>query len=276
MTDRYVELHARSAFSFLRGACVPEDYITACAATGIAAIAVTDIDGVYGAPRLHRAAKKHGIQAHVGCEVTVTDGSRYTLLAESRKGYQNLCRLITRMKLRAGTKNPKPGHEPAALPEDLAEFSAGLICLTGGEEGPLARSLRNDTAHETLESLIHIYGRGNVYVELQRHFDRDEEARNQAAMDAARRLQLPLVATNGSCHATKSQRQILDVFTCLDHKTTLAHAGRLLARNSERHLRGAREMSELFSDIPEAIANTQVISSRLRFTLEDLGYQFPE
>jgi len=113
----YVELHARSAFSFLRGACVPEDYITACAATGIAAMAVTDIDGVYGAPRLHRAAKKHGIQAHVGCEVTVTDGSRYTLLAESRKGYQNLCRLITRMKLHADLPDGWRGRPISPRPE---------------------------------------------------------------------------------------------------------------------------------------------------------------
>src|SRR5580698_6515244 len=165
MTDRYVELHARSAFSFLRGACVPEDYITSCTEIGAQAMALTDIDGVYGAPRLHRAAKKHGIQAHVGSEVTMADGSRCTVLAESRKGYQNLCRLITRMKLRAGTKNPKPGHEPAALPEDLTEFSEDLICLTGGEEGPLARRLKNNTAHKTLESMVRIYGRGSVYVE---------------------------------------------------------------------------------------------------------------
>jgi error-prone DNA polymerase len=272
----YVELHARSAFSFLRGACVPEDYIAACVAIGASAIALTDIDGVYGIPRLHRAAKKHGISAHVGSEVTALGGSRYTLLAESRKGYQNLCRLITRMKLRAGTKNPKPGHEPAAFPEELAEFSEGLICLTGGEEGALARSLKTNTAQETLEAMVRTFGRGNVYVELQRHFDRDEEARNQAAMDLARRLQLPLIATNGACHATKAQRQVLDVFTCLHHKTTLNEAGRLLARNSERQLRSAGEMSALFSDIPEAIVNTQVVSSRLRFTLEDLGYQFPE
>ncbi len=276
MTDRYVELHARSAFSFLRGACVPEDYIDACVATGAEAMALTDIDGVYGAPRLHRAAKKHGIRAHVGCELTVTDGSRYTLLAESRAGYQNLCRLITRMKLRAGTKNPKPGHEPAALHEELSEFSEGLICLTGGDEGALARSLKSGTVQETLEGMVRTFGRGNVYVELQRHFDREEEARNQASMELARRLQLPLVATNGTCHATKSQRQILDVFTCLDHKTTLNQAGRLLARNSERQFKSAAVMARLFADIPEAIVNTQVISSRLRFTLEDLGYQFPE
>ena len=272
----YIELHARSAFSFLRGACVPEDYIAACAAAGLPAMALTDIDGVYGAPRLHRAAKKHGIQAHIGCEVTATDGSRYTLLAESRKGYQNLCRLVTRMKLRAGTKNPKPGHEPAALPAELTEFAEGLICLTGGEEGALARSLKLGKAQPTLENMVRTFGPGNVYVELQRHFDRDEEARNQAVMDLARRLQLPLVATNGTCHATLAQRQVMDVFTCLHHKTTLNAAGRLLSRNSERHLKGAHEMSALFADVPEAIVNTRVISSRLRFTLEDLGYRFPE
>ncbi len=272
----FVELHARSAFSFLRGACVPEDYVDACLAAGIGAMALTDIDGVYGAPRLHRAAKKHGIQAHVGCEVTVADGSRCTLLAESRLGYQNLCRLITRMKLRAGTKNPKPGREPAALAEELAEFAGGLICLTGGEEGALVRSLKRGQGEKTLEGLVRTFGRENVYVELQRHFDREEEARNQAVMELARRLQLPLVATNGTCHATLAQRQVLDVFTCLHHKTTLAGAGRLLARNSERHLKGAREMSALFADVPEAIVNTRVISSRLRFTLEDLGYRFPE
>ena len=117
MTERYTELHAKSGFSFLRGACVPEDYIGACATMGASAIALTDIDGVYGAPRLHRAAKKHGVQAHIGAEVKAQDGSRYTLLAESRNGYRNLCRLITRMKLRAGKK------KGAALPEEFAEFS---------------------------------------------------------------------------------------------------------------------------------------------------------
>src|ERR1035438_8106088 len=101
-------------------------------------------------------------------------------------------------------------------------------------------------------------------------------ARNQAAFDLARSLRLPLVATNGVSHATKVQREVLDVFTCLYHKTTLAEAGRLLARNSECHLKSPAEMGQLFADIPEAIANTEAISSRLAFTLADLGYQFPE
>ena len=272
MTE-YVELHARSAFSFLRGACVPEDYVAACLAAGVPAIALTDIDGVYGAPRLHGEAGKKGVHPHVGAEVTVSDGSRYTLLVETRQGYQNLCQLITRMKLRSGRKGAgRNGANPACERADMEEFSAGLICLTGGEEGALARDLRR----ETLQNLVDLYGRDRVYVEVQRHLQRDEEARNQAVVELARAMRLPLVATNGVCHATRGQREILDVFTCLHHKTTLASAGRLLARNSERHLRGAREMSALFDDLPEAIANTREVSSRLGFTLKDLGYHFPE
>jgi len=268
----YIELHARSAFSFLRGACIPEEYITIAAAHKSPAMALTDVDGVYGSPRFHASANKVGMQAHIGAEITAADGGRYTLLVQSRAGYQNLCRLVTSMKLRAG---PKPS-QPAATEADFTEFAPGLICLTGGDEGPLALALENKNAPEILERLTRIFGRGNVYIELQRHFDRGEEARNQAAIALSRSLRLPLVATNGVCHATKFQREVLDVFTCLQNKTTLASAGRLLARNSERHLKSPAEMAQLFADVPEAIANTQAISSRLNFTLSDLGYKFPD
>jgi len=272
----YIELHARSAFSFLRGASLPEEYATICKAFGQTSMALTDVDGVYGSARFHGAANKAGLHAHVGSEITLSDGGRCTVLVKSRKGYQNLCRLVTRMKLRPGAKHPKPGQEPAASVEDLQEFSDGLLCITGGEEGPLARGLRHGQGRQSLDYLGNIFGTGNVYVELQRHFNREEEIRNQAAMELAQSMQLPLVATNGVCHAAKAQREIFDVFTCLEHKTTLAEAGRLLSRNSERHLKSSEEMARLFSDIPDAIANTREIASRLGFTLKDLGYQFPD
>ncbi len=268
----YIELHARSAFSFLRGACIPEEYISIAANHNSPAMALTDVDGVYGCPRFHMSAAKAGMTAHIGAEISAEDGSRYTFLVESRTGYRNLCRLVTRMKLRAG---PKPSR-PAATEADFEEFAEGLLCLTGGDEGPLALGLKNGNAAEAVRRLTRIFGPNNVYIELQRHFDREEESRNQAAIDLARSLRLPLVATNGVCHATRSEREVLDVFTCLDHKTTLAEAGRLLARNSERHLKSPAEMSQLFADLPEAVANTRTISARLGFTLADLGYQFPE
>src|SRR5579863_10187609 len=158
-SPRYIELHARSAFSFLRGACIPEEYATIAASHNTSAMALTDVDGVYGSARFHMSAKKAGVQAHVGAEITAKDGGRYTLLVRSRTGYQNLSRLITRMKLRAGTKNPKPGNEAAATPEDFTEFSEGLLCLTGGDEGPLALALKNGTGAEMLQRLTGIFGK---------------------------------------------------------------------------------------------------------------------
>jgi error-prone DNA polymerase len=281
----YVELHARSAFSFLEGASTPEELAEACAERGMAAMALADRDGVYGAPRFHLAAKKRKIRAHIGAEVSAAEGNfsgagksatanwRYTLLAESRTGYRNLCRLITRMKLRAAK------GEGCAAPEEIAEMSGGLICLTGGDEGPLAHALERGgmaTATERVRELCQIFGRDNVYVELQRHFSRREEARNRAAVEIARTLRLPLLATNGVAYARAERREVLDVFTCIRHHRTLETAGRLLARNAERYCKTHAEMEKLFGDLPEAIANTEKLSARLQFTLNDLGYQFPK
>jgi error-prone DNA polymerase len=269
----YTELHARSAFSFLEGASAPEEFASVCAERGMASMALIDRDGVYGAPRFYQAATKCRIQAHIGAEVTSAFGWRYPVLVESRQGYQIFCRMITRMKLRA---KKGEGHVEA---EDLAEMSAGLVCLTGGEEGPLANALEKGgiaQALECVQQLCEVFGRGNVYVELQRHFCRAEEARNQAAVEIARKLSLPLLATNGVCHALPHERELLDVFTCIRNHRNLTTAGRLLSRNSERHLKSPAEMEHLFADLPEAIANTQTLASRLEFTLSDLGYEFPK
>jgi len=268
----YTELHARSAFSFLEGASIPEELAGACGQQEMSAMALLDRDGVFGAPRFHLGAKKVSVKAHIGAEVTSSTGWRYALLVVSRAGYQNLCRLITHMKLHA-----KKGQGRIAA-QDLGERTAGLICLTGGEEGPLAHALMQggiEQATRSVQQLCHLFGRENVYIELQRHFCREEEARNQAAVEIARKLSLPLLATNGVCHALPHQREVLDVFTCLRHHRNLNTAGRLLARNSERHLKSPAEMKLLFSDLPEAIANTQILSSRLQFNLNDLGYEFP-
>jgi error-prone DNA polymerase len=268
----YTELHARSAFSFLEGASLPEDLAILCAERGMNSMALLDRDGVYGAPRFYLAANKLSLCAHIGAEVTSADGWRYPLLVESREGYQNLCRLITRMKLRA-KKNE--GHVSAA---EVSEYGQGLVCLTGGPEGPLAYALAHggiENARKYVRELSESFGRENVYVELQRHFSRAEELRNQAAIEIARSLKLPIVATNGVSHTLPDQREVLDVFTCIRNHRTLATAGRLLTRNSERHLKSPDEMLRLFADIPEAIANTQVVAARLQFDLSKLGYQFP-
>jgi error-prone DNA polymerase len=299
----YVELHSRSAFSFLEGASIPEELIAVCANLGMPAMALLDRDGVYGSPRFHLAANKAKIKAHIGVEVTCAAFSsngcelrtasyeqtgcprletrssqpcgeyRLPLLVASRAGYQNLCRLITKMKLRVGRK-----EGACASSADFIERSDGLICLTGGEEGPLAAALAQggaQAAFEAVKQLTEIFGRANVYVELQRHFHRDEEYRNRVAIEIAEALQLPLLATNGANYATPRERELADAFTALRHRRTLATAGRLLARNAERYVKPPSAMRALFADLPQALANTLELSSRLEFTLNDLGYEFP-
>jgi error-prone DNA polymerase len=310
----YIELHARSAFSFLEGASVPEELIAAARALEMPAMALLDRDGFYGSPRFHLSAKKNDIKAHIGAEITIVQspkskvqsqkqdqqadighwtldfGQKHSghqketfslpLLVQNRTGYQNLCRLITLMKLRV-PKHAKPG-ECAVTPEELAAHAEGLICLTGAADGPLAKAFHHrgteniENAQRRTEWLVDLFGKQNVYAELQRHFNREEEARNQAVVEIAERLHLPLLATNGVSHATAAQREVADVFTCIRNHVRLETAGRLLAVNSERYLKSAKTMQQLFADLPEAIHNTVELSSRLEFTLEDLGYEFPK
>jgi error-prone DNA polymerase len=287
----YVELHARSAFSFLEGASLPEMLMARCAQLQMPAMALLDRNGLYGAPRFHITAEKLGLRAHIGAEIAVCDAGerlrppewvphvvaaepvRFPLLVGSVTGYQNLCRLITRYKLRAGGK-----AEGAATLVEVQEHTEGLICLTGGDEGPLASALSRGGFDEGLREvgrLVNLFGRQNVYVELQRHFDRSEEQRNQAAVRIAQILKLPLLATNGVNHAIASDREIMDVLTTIRNHCTLETAGRVLSSNAERYLRSPLEMQNLFHDLPEAIANTMELSARLSYEMRDLGYRFP-
>jgi error-prone DNA polymerase len=181
------------------------------------------------------------------------------------------------MKLRV-PKHARPG-ECAVTLDELAEYAEGLVCLTGDCKGAVATAINHkvtESAQRITERFIDIFGRENVYAELQRHFNREEEARNHAVIEVARKLKLPLLATNGVCYATRMQRQIADVFTCIRNHVSLDNAGRLLSINSERFVKSAKEMNQIFGDLPDAIANTIELSARLDFTLKDLGYEFPK
>ncbi|MGP8172982.1 MAG: DNA polymerase III subunit alpha [Terracidiphilus sp.] len=291
-SNDYVELHTSSAFSFLEGGSQPEALVERAVQLGFTAMALADRNGLYGAARFHTAAKRHGLRAHIGAEIAVSSfGNRLTppawlshqcpkepprllLFCASQTGYQNLCQLITRFKMRETTK-----AEGAATLDDLEEFSAGLICLTGGDEGLLAAALANagsTEARKIAERLSSIYDRRNLYLELQRHRQRDEESRNQSLLNLAPELHLPVIATNGVRYATEQDREILDVLTAIRHHTTLDKAGRLLTVNAQRLLCSGHQMDALFHEIPEAITNTRIVSERLAFTLDDLGYEFPQ
>jgi len=253
----YAELHAHSSFSFLDGASSPEDLAARCAELEIPAIAVMDRNGVYGCPRLHKEAKRLGLRALIGAEVVGEGGLIYPLLAETREGYQNLCRLITKIKLRA----PKGGGE--ATIDEVAEYARGLICLA-----------RTDAAPH-LERLLDAFGPRQLYLEIERHFDREGERLNQACETFAGRYGLPLLASNGVRFATKDRRALYDVMTCIRHGTNLHEAGRRLTRNAERYLKTERDMLTLFAGQRAAVERTSELASRVQFTLTNLGYEFP-
>jgi len=254
MTD-YVELHARSAFSFLRGASMPDDLARRGAQLGLSAIALCDRDGVYGAPRFFSEAREQGIRPIVGAELTMADESILPVLVQSRVGYENLCQLLTRAHLRNTKGNCSVNWN------ELPECSEGLVALVNSES--------------TANHALNIFSSDNLYVEIQRHRVRGEERNIQSLVDLAGRMHLPLLATNGVVYSTENERPVLDVFTCIRHHTHLDAAGRLLEQNAERHLKSAAEMRELFHDLPEAINNTVRLAERLDFTLENLGYEFP-
>ena len=188
------------------------------------------------------------------------------LLCESAEGYRNLCRLITRMKL----ASPKG---EGALPIDALDgMTGGLVAIVGRA----ALDAHRFGVGGLLDRIVGLFGRDRTYVEVQRHYRRDEESDNQTLVAMAEAFRVPIIATNGARFATPAARPLFDVFTCIHHHTELARAGRRLAPNAERYLKSREQMSALFADRPQALANTLDLADRLQFTMADLGYRFPE
>jgi error-prone DNA polymerase len=299
----YVELHACSAFSFLRAASLPEQLAEVAAELSMPALALLDRNGVYGAQRFSVAAREQNIRPIIGCELEMEDGWILPLLVENRTGYKNLCELLTQTHLRSEK------GKCAVRWDELPQFAEGLVALFGsGSACALACNIRRlaecttnarDILHvkevsgegagnstrgacasqnspDRAQLLVDAFGRENVFVEVQRHLLRGEERINRQLVDLARSYRLSILATNGVQYAKPYGREVLDVFTCIREHTHLDTAGKLLTQNSERHLKSEGEMRELFRDLSEAIENTSHLAERLTFALEDLGYEFPE
>lgn len=272
----YVELHTASAFSFLAGASLPEALIKRAADLGYPALALLDRDGVYGAPQFYRAARAAGLKAIVGAELTIHRAAPSTpaqstpwslsVLVSSQTGYKNLCRLIT------AAKKDVPKGESRLTLEDLDGHTSGLIALVDRQ----ALMAERHGVGGLVDKVVGIFGRQHVWMEVQRHLRRDEEAANASLIDLAAAFRVPVMASNGVRFATVDERPIYDVFTCLRHKTTLRNAGRLLSANAESYLKPPEVMARMFSDMPQALAGTESLAERLDFTLANLGYQFPD
>jgi error-prone DNA polymerase len=274
----YIELHTSSAFSFLDGASLPGTLVDRAAELNYPALALLDRDGLYGAPQFYRAAKAAGIKAIVGADLSIGETALkpqapspkpvWTLpvLVSSAEGYRQLCRIITRAQLRS----PK-GESRVAL-EDLAGQTSGLVALVGRE----ALHAERHGVGGLIDRLVGIFGRQQVWIELQRHLGRADGPDLQSLIDLGAAFRVPLMASNGVRFATPDARPLYDVLTSIRHRTTLNRAGRLLSANAERYLKPPELMARMFADVPQALAGTEALAERLEFTLANLGYRFPE
>jgi error-prone DNA polymerase len=294
----YVELHACSAFSFLRGASSPEQLAETAAELEMPAMALLDRNGVYGAQRFSVAAREQNVRPIVGSELSMEDGCVLPVLVKNRTGYKNLCELLTQAHLRSEK------GQCAVQWNELQQYAEGFVALVGsaGCQPAVCGSLPQTSLKATRKSnnsvrqaagrcrlaacapqnpadraqfLIDVFGRDNVFIEIQRHFLRGEDRINRQLSDLAEHFRLPVVATNGVQYARPNGRQALDVFTCIREHTHLDAAGKLLSRNAERHLKSDAEMRALFHDRLDAIENTARVAERLEFSLENIGYEFP-
>jgi len=269
----YVELHCHSNFSLLDGASHPEELVNRAHALGMSALAITDHDGLYGAVRFYKAARELGVNPIIGSELTLENGYHLILLAENKTGYSNLCRLISHYHLGSGKARPRLNWAT------LSSLSSGLICLSGCRKGEIySYLLKKDNSHAiaAVKKYLKVFGRENFFIELQHHYLPDDERLRQQLVSVAKKLGIRYVATNNVHYATPDKHKLQDVLVCIKNRVTLDRSAKLRRPNCEYYLKNTKQMAELFSNYPEAIANTCLIAERCAVDLDFEQYRFPD
>lgn len=234
-----VSLHTRSWFSFLRGGSSPESLVERAVQLGMPALALTDVNGVYGAIRFQKACRGHGLRSIIGAEVTI-DGAPLVLLARSSAGYANLCRILTRAHIASR-------EEPSVSLDDLEEFNEGLICLSGGRDGRLYQHVHRGERREAerwIDRLRSIF-RHRFHVELLHTLLPGDSGRAERLRELARRTKVGVVAGGEVRYATRDDYRRYDLLTCirLGVKVYDRHPDRPI--NAESHLRGEGALRRL-------------------------------
>jgi error-prone DNA polymerase len=275
----YCELHAHSWFSLLDGVPAPEQLVDRAAELGLPAIALTDHDALYGAPPFFARAKAAGIKPILGAEITLEDDSHLTLLAENQTGYQHLCQIITNGRLLCEKGS-------AAVPWSVvAEYASGLICLTGCRRGRLAQwaAVRNrDEAWHELVRLVRLFGKRNVYVELQRNLHRGDVWLTRRLANLAVSAGMQCVATGNVHYLRRDDADLQSVLVSIRERMPLPHMGRALGRasrlrpNFEYRLRSPAATQRLYPDLPDAVATTLEVADRCNVELPSGLQVLPE
>ncbi len=261
----FAELCATTNFSFLRAASHPEEMVEEAKALGLFGLGVADRNTLAGVVRAHVAAKAHGLALIVGARLVFMDGAPDLIVyPEDRGGYAQLTRLLTRGNLRA------PKGECWLSFEDYLEHARGLRTIVvlhplparGEGEGDYLRAIRKSA--------------GQVWLAAPFRFDGEDRRRLRKLKALAAQTGARLLATAEPLMHAPHRRALLDVVTCIREKKPLSQAGTLLAKNAERHLKAPSEIARLFSDAPEAVAESVRFLEGVRFSMEDLRYEYPE
>jgi DNA polymerase-3 subunit alpha len=264
----FVPLRVFSSYTMLDGAIEPKDIAAQSAKLGFPAAALTDRNGLYAAMAFSDAARKKGVQPIIGAMLAVArpdmpDGAApvldwLALYAQDDTGYQQLCALVSEAHL--GRPIEQPAHVTFAA---LEGRSGGLLALTAGGEGALARLLAEDQPARAGAYLDRLQGLfpDRLYVELSRREDPIEQAAEVALIDLAYARDLPLVATNPSCFAEPGFGPAHDVMLCIASSSYVDSDDRTRSC-PHAWMKPAAVMTELFADLPEAIANTLVVAQR--------------
>jgi len=272
----YVELHLHSCWSLREGASLVEELLERARQLGYDTLGLTDHDGLYGAmefaKKAYGTAGGVGIRPITGAELTLTDGSHLTVLAETVEGYRNLCRLLS-LAYRSDRDTPRTDREA------LFTHSSGLIVLSGCREGEIARLLDAGST-KSAEAVAADYrerlGAEQFYLELQHHDVYGDSPRVEALIGLAQRTAIPVVATNNVHYHVRERHRLHDVLVAIRHRRTLDTSHELRRPNSEFYLKSPEEMVKRFSNCPEAIAATRQIAERCVFNLAtDLPYDLP-
>jgi DNA polymerase III subunit alpha len=267
----FIHLRVQSAFSLLQGAMHPGDIAKLCVRHRMPAVGIADRNNLFGAMEACDKLTDSGVQPIIGCLLSVLRPGAakpteridqrldsLVVYAATPKGYENLIRLVSRSHV--GVEGADPVH---ATFSDLAEFSEGLIALTGGCEGAVGRLAAQgqiDQARQYLTVLKDIFG-DRLYVELTRTGDANEDISEPVLIDLAYALDIPLVATNPVLFASPSDFEANDILACINQSTVI-HDPQRAVLNPELWFKSPKQMAELFADIPEAVANTIIIAQR--------------
>ena len=272
MTAGYIELHAKSFYSFGMGASHVHELLSRAVELGYPALALTDAN-LCGALEFARLAGSLGIQPITGGELTLMDDSRLVMLAKTREGYANISRLFT---LANSVGRRKPRLDPALM----REYADGAVLLTGGRRGPLARLLsdgRREEARRLLRDYTEWYGTDSVYVELQQNFLQGDTERNRESARLAKEVGVPVVATNDALYHLPERHRLQHALVAAGLNATIDQALPFISPNHHLHLKSPERMAHIFRDCPEALANTIKIAERCSFNLAtDLGYTLPD